>query len=41
MAEKDYSDEEIEELDNFLQLEGYYDMYEQLTDKLERMMYGN
>lgn len=33
MTEKEYSDEEIEDLDSFLQFEFYYEIYKELTDK--------
>ncbi len=33
MAEKEYTDEEIEELDRFLQFEFYYEIYQELTNK--------
>ncbi len=33
MAKKEYTDEEIEELDSFLQNRFYYSIYNELTDK--------
>lgn len=33
MTEKEYTDEEIEELDSFLQFEFYYEIYSKLTEK--------